>query len=180
MNSQSYGLTLLKSYNDDEDDELEVNDENSLAQSVVEFPPVYRDNHVSIGLSESEESSDESCFNLPLESNPGSVEIEELYEDKSALQLEDKSKMLKDLGILDLAPLEDLKISVPEEECIPIGIIHKIVDPLVIVLAKKGSPAIDLDSVLFLNHGKQLLGQVFDVFGQITEPMYMVYIILIL
>lgn len=82
--------------------------------------------------------------------------------------------MLEDLGILDLAPLEALKISVPEEECIPIGVVHKIIDPLVIVSAKKGCPAIDLDSALFLDHGKTFLGQVFDVFGQVSEPMYMV------
>lgn len=88
--------------------------------------------------------------------------------------LNSKSKMLEDLGIFDLAPLEDLKITVPEEECIPIGVVHNIIDPLVIVSAKKGCPAIDLDSVLFLDHGKTFLGQVFDVFGQVSEPMYMV------
>lgn len=82
--------------------------------------------------------------------------------------------MLEDLGILDLAPLEDLKISVPEAECIPIGTIHNIIDLLVIVQARLGCPAIDLDSVLFLDHGKKILGQVFDVFGPVSEPMYMV------
>ena len=83
--------------------------------------------------------------------------------------------MLEDLGIFELAHLEDLKISVPEEECIPIGVVHNIIDPLVIVSAMKGCPAIDLDSVLFLDHGKTILGQVFDVFGQVSEPMYMVW-----
>jgi hypothetical protein len=52
--------------------------------------------------------------------------------------------MLLDLGILDLELLEDLNISVPEEERIPMGVVHKIIDPLVIVSAKKGCPAIDL------------------------------------
>ena len=28
--------------------------------------------------------------------------------------------------------------------------------------------------MLFLEHGKQVLGQVFDVFGQVTEPFYCV------
>ena len=74
-----------------------------------------------------------------------------------------KSNMLKDLGILELAPLEDLKISVPEEECIPIGTVQQIIDCLVVVNAKKGCPAIDLDSVLFFDHGRKTLGQVFDV-----------------
>lgn len=84
--------------------------------------------------------------------------------------------MLKQLGIFNLSPVEDLNITVPEEECITVGIVHKIVEPLVVVLAKKGCPAIDLDSVLFLNNGKQILGQVFDVFGNVSEPMYMVKI----
>lgn len=85
-----------------------------------------------------------------------------------------KSKMLEDLGILDLAPLEDLKITVAQEECIPIGTVHNIIDMLVIVAARRGCPAIDLDSVLFLDQGRRFLGQVFDVFGPVGEPMYMV------
>ena len=35
-------------------------------------------------------------------------------------------------------------------------------------------PAIDLDSVLFLDCGKRALGKVFDVFGSIHEPLYVV------
>ena len=144
---------------------------------VVEFPLNYRVNNGSSD-SESESSSDTSVLTVPLglDLNVSVEEDENNPEtsDKGVVPPNNKSKMLEDLGILDLAPLEDLKISVPEEECIPIGIVHKIIDPLVIVSAKKGCPAIDLDSVLFLDHGKTFLGQVFDVFGQVSEPMYMV------
>jgi H/ACA ribonucleoprotein complex non-core subunit NAF1 len=146
-------------------------------EPVVEFPLNYRVNYRS-SESESESSSDESCLTVPVGIDlNASLEEDESHvgtSNKGGASLNGKSKMLEDLGILDLAPLDDLKISVPEEECIPIGVVHKIIDPLVIVSARKGCPAIDLDSVLFLDHGKTFLGQVFDVFGQVSEPMYMV------
>jgi H/ACA ribonucleoprotein complex non-core subunit NAF1 len=148
-------------------------------EPVLEFPLNYRVNSKS-SESESESSSDESCLTVPVGFDlNASVEEDENNagtSNRGPGTSNSKSKMLEDLGILDLAPLEDLKISVPEEECIPIGVVHKIIDPLVIVSARKGCPAIDLDSVLFLDHGKTFLGQVFDVFGQVSEPMYMVSI----
>ncbi|XP_046453758.1 H/ACA ribonucleoprotein complex non-core subunit NAF1-like [Daphnia pulex] len=149
---------------------------HTMQEPVVEFPLNYRViNHNSD--SESESSSDESALTVPIDFDLN-VSVEEnesnVGTSNKGVPPNNKSKMLEDLGILDLAPLEDLKISVPEEECIPIGVVHKIIDPLVIVSAKKGCPAIDLDSVLFLDHGKTFLGQVFDVFGQVSEPMYMV------
>lgn len=35
-------------------------------------------------------------------------------------------------------------------------------------------PPIDLDSVLFLEHGERALGHVFDVFGPVQTPFYVV------
>lgn len=136
-------------------------------------PLAYRENRVDTSDSEDDSSSDESVLTFPTHVEVDAEEDGDSQIDKKNNGIS-KSKMLEDLGILDLAPLEDLKISVPEEECIPIGTIHSIIEPLVIVAAKKGCPAIDLDSVLFLDHGKTFLGQVFDVFGQVSEPMYMV------
>ncbi|KAI9550043.1 hypothetical protein GHT06_007634 [Daphnia sinensis] len=150
---------------------------DSTQTSAVQFPPIYRDSCKNSD-SESDSSSDESCITAPVKVDlDASVEEDENVGgagNKGYGVNNCKSKMLEDLGIFDLAPLEDLKISVPEEECIPIGVVHKIIDSLVIVSAKKGFPAIDLDSALFLDHGKTFLGQVFDVFGQVSEPMYMV------
>lgn len=114
----------------------------------------------------------------PLEDEPQDGQCsdpeEKSEEDKERERTFGRTQMLADLGIFDLPPIEDLTISVPEQECIPIGVVHNIIDMLVIVAAKKGSPAIDLDSVLFLDHGKNMLGKVLDVFGPISEPMYMV------
>jgi len=44
----------------------------------------------------------------------------------------------------------------------------------VVVQAHKNTPALDLDSILFLDHGRRPLGQIFDVFGPVTEPLYCV------
>lgn len=95
-----------------------------------------------------------------------------------------------------LPPIEDLKISVPEDECVVLGKIMSIVDQLgkphslphsltvcadinpifiaVVVDSLPGSRPIDIDSVLFLEKGTKPLGHVFDVLGNISSPMYCV------
>ncbi len=75
---------------------------------------------------------------------------------------------------IQLPPIEDLHISVPEEACALIGTVESIVDDLVVVKALPMTPAIDLDSVLFLDTGARPLGKVFDVLGRVNEPFYCV------
>ncbi|KAL0870956.1 hypothetical protein ABMA27_004779 [Loxostege sticticalis] len=79
-----------------------------------------------------------------------------------------------ELELDDLPPIEDLAISLPAQETTKIGTIASIVDRLVIVRAFPETPAVDLDSVLFLDNGAKTLGKVFDVFGPVTEPHYCV------
>ncbi|XP_076047176.1 uncharacterized protein LOC143028641 isoform X2 [Oratosquilla oratoria] len=74
----------------------------------------------------------------------------------------------------DLPPIEDLQISVEEDKAKPIGTVRNVVEHQVVVQALPGIPAIDLDSVLFLDCGQRVLGQVFDVFGPVHEPLYVV------
>ncbi|CAL4064043.1 unnamed protein product, partial [Meganyctiphanes norvegica] len=74
----------------------------------------------------------------------------------------------------DLPRIEDLRISVDEDEAQPIGTIFSIVQLQVVVQAFQNIPPIDLDSILFLDNGKRALGKVFDVFGQVHEPLYTV------
>jgi len=120
--------------------------------------------------SDSDSSSDESIISVPT-----CPVIDDWAENEDGdNNVPGTSKMLADLGLLDLPPLEDLVISVPETECIPIGTVSNIIDLLVLVTAKRGTPAVDTNSVLFLDNGKKTLGQVFDVFGQVNEPIYMV------
>ncbi|XP_027847753.2 H/ACA ribonucleoprotein complex non-core subunit NAF1 [Aphis gossypii] len=79
-----------------------------------------------------------------------------------------------ELDISDLPPIEDLKISVDEAKCQPVGCIKSVVDTLVIVEAFLNQPALDIDSVLFVDRGKRALGRIFDVFGSVTKPFYAV------
>ncbi|XP_053957353.1 H/ACA ribonucleoprotein complex non-core subunit NAF1 [Anastrepha ludens] len=74
----------------------------------------------------------------------------------------------------DLPPIQDLQISVPAEECTELGRVHSIVDQLLLVSALPNSIILDLDTVLFLDKGKRVLGEVFDVLGQVADPIYCV------
>ncbi|XP_068220715.1 H/ACA ribonucleoprotein complex non-core subunit NAF1 [Palaemon carinicauda] len=79
-----------------------------------------------------------------------------------------------EISIEDLPPIEDLKITVPEDKVHAIGYVFNIVEQQVVVQGHHGIPPIDLDSVLFLDHGKKALGVIFDVFGHVQEPLYVV------
>lgn len=79
-----------------------------------------------------------------------------------------------ELDVCDLPPIEDLNISVPEHECQELGHVSSIVDQLALVESKRFGMALDLDTVLFLDHGHRTLGRIFDVLGQINQPIYCV------
>ncbi|CAB4054882.1 NAF1 [Lepeophtheirus salmonis] len=79
-----------------------------------------------------------------------------------------------ELNVSDLPPIEELYISVPQEQTEFVGKVFSIVDSLVVVKSLPGIPTIDLDSVLFLDRGKIALGSVFDVIGPVNDPFYVV------
>ncbi|EDW77821.1 uncharacterized protein Dwil_GK24689 [Drosophila willistoni] len=74
----------------------------------------------------------------------------------------------------DLPPIHQLEITVPEDECVELGKVQSIVDQLVLVDVLPNSMLFDLDTVLFLEKGRKVLGQVFDVLGQVADPIYCV------
>lgn len=78
-----------------------------------------------------------------------------------------------ELGMDDLPPIEQLAVTAPVEELCHLGRIASIFDRLVSVQSFKGQSALDLDSVLFLKDGSPL-GSVFEVFGPVKEPRYLV------
>lgn len=105
-----------------------------------------------------------------------------------------------ELLFADLPPIADLKITVPESECVEIGAISGIVDTLgmstfhnlfnlvlsisyyvihftvfsVMIESVANFAAVDIDTVLFLAKGQQALGHVFDVMGAVSSPIYCV------
>ncbi|KAJ0174806.1 hypothetical protein K1T71_009914 [Dendrolimus kikuchii] len=145
---------------------------DSAESGVVEYEVTeYRDVDSDSDSSSSSDSSDSDIDS-----------VKDIEEASSGDELENttnnaKSEPIKvngELGLDDLPPIEDLAISLPAQETTKIGTIASIVDRLVIVRAFPETPAIDLDSVLFLEYGAKALGKVFDVFGPVTEPHYCV------
>jgi H/ACA ribonucleoprotein complex non-core subunit NAF1 len=70
--------------------------------------------------------------------------------------------------------VEELDITVPEAEVVKIGVVSSCVEELVVIESMPGTPAIDLDSVLFVEAGRRALGRVFDVIGPVMRPFYCV------
>lgn len=79
-----------------------------------------------------------------------------------------------ELRLCDLPPVEDLDVQVSESEVKKMGRISSWVEELVVIESCAGIPAIDVDSVLFLDNGQRALGRVFDVFGPVSQPYYSV------
>ncbi|CAL7943546.1 unnamed protein product [Xylocopa violacea] len=109
-------------------------------------------------ITESNESDSDNCSNKKSKGN--SVKQQKNNEMKNELD--------------DLPPIEDLKISVPEVLCDPLGEVAWMVEQLVVVKPKPGKPTLNLDTVLFIEKGQRALGKIFDVFGQVSEPHYCV------
>lgn len=108
------------------------------------------------------------------EEKEGEDDEDEELETTTTKKKRDPLRVKGELTLDELPPIEDLKISVPEDECIEVGAISSIVDQLVLVQAIPNIAPLDLDSVLFLESGKKPLGQVFDVLGQVSQPTYCV------
>lgn len=130
--------------------------------------------------SESSSSECESSSAKSQASSSATAEVEVLPQTEKVV-VQKKRRTKRDLLLTpgellieDLPPIEDLHISVPEEQVRPIGTIFSIVEQQVVVEAFPNIPAIDLDSVLFLDHGNRALGQIFDVFGPVQQPFYVV------
>lgn len=187
VNNQSF--QLLHAYDDDdndddEDDDDESSDEDDDGEEII-FDGEYRETREMLTESEhdsdsdSSSSSSSSSTSLFFSNTSDSDSDNELGKQagnnrpttkKSAHQT---IKTKGELTLEDLPPIEDLKISVLESDCVAVGKVYQIVDKLVVIEALKNTPVLDLDSVLFFEGG-QPLGQIFDVFGPITEPYYCV------
>ncbi|CAL8126590.1 unnamed protein product [Orchesella dallaii] len=133
---------------------------------------------VESGTSDSDPDSDSSANESDYEEGvaggdkDGEDENDEMNEGGKKKPEVPKAK--GELDLKDLPPIEDLHISVPHDDCKPIGVIKSVVEPLVIVEAYPNTPALDLDSVLFLEEGDRALGHIFDVIGPVKQPMYCV------
>lgn len=131
-------------------------------------------NHEVIDIDETSSSSaDESSADSDSTDSDDYLSIQN-KEGNQVKKRKPPPKVKGELLLSDLPPIEDLHITVPEYECIKIGAVSSIVEEMVVVQAEPNSPALDLETVLFLEQGKRSLGRVFDVMGPVMNPFYCV------
>uniref|UniRef100_A0A1A9WLX3 H/ACA ribonucleoprotein complex non-core subunit NAF1 n=1 Tax=Glossina brevipalpis TaxID=37001 RepID=A0A1A9WLX3_9MUSC len=195
---RSLGLSMLAQYGSDSEFENNIKSDNeseddnkSTTDSVIEIPLVnnvdYRAQTIEIDSEvDSESSSDIECLDnlrMTIEKRIGAGnddgndddEEDEDCDDGTKKKSKPKPPRVKgELLLDDLPPIQDLHITVTEDECVELGKIHSIVNQLVLVSALPNSLLLNLDTVLFLDKGQRVLGEVFDVLGQVAEPLYCV------
>ncbi|XP_067624094.1 H/ACA ribonucleoprotein complex non-core subunit NAF1 isoform X2 [Eurosta solidaginis] len=195
----SSSLALLAQYGSDTDNDGESSECDSEAASVIAVPTTanknYRPQVVDIDSntdtdstisSSAAESGDEYLTEIAKVINKRIVDhddddddVEDNGEEMTGNGPKQRTRrkpphVRGELLLDELPPIQDLQISVPAEECIEFGRVHSIVDQLLLVSTLPNSILLDLDTVLFLEQGKRVLGEVFDVLGQVADPLYCV------
>ncbi|XP_030557185.1 H/ACA ribonucleoprotein complex non-core subunit NAF1 [Drosophila novamexicana] len=188
------GLSLLAAYGSDVDSDVEdvTKIEDSDNDDIVEMPvnsSAIRRQVVSVSSESDSSSSSDSDSNSEAEYltvlrkkiekriNTEDCEDEDDDEDvegDARPRRRQPPKVRGEMLLDELPPIHQLEITVPEDECIELGKVHSIVDQLVLVSVLPNSMLFDLDTVLFLEKGRKVLGQVFDVLGQVADPLYCV------
>lgn len=190
VNNQS--LQLLHAYDDNDDDEEDEaessneddDDDDEEEEEEVIYDGEYRETREVLTESEQDSDSDSSSSSSSSSTSLFFSNTSDSESDNEIGQGAVNNKTTKkcttrplktkgEMTLEDLPPIEDLKISVPESDCVAVGKVFQIVDKLVVIEALKNTPVLDLDSVLFFEGG-QSFGQIFDVFGPVTEPYYCV------
>uniref|UniRef100_A0A6P4FER7 H/ACA ribonucleoprotein complex non-core subunit NAF1 n=1 Tax=Drosophila rhopaloa TaxID=1041015 RepID=A0A6P4FER7_DRORH len=194
------GLSLLAAYSSDADnsDVEEVTPTQDSDNEVVEVPvtetassTAYRPVVAVSSGGESSESSSSSdsdsegeyltVLRKKIDKRINTVECDEDDEDLDEdgatgdrSRRRQPPKVRGEMLLDELPPIHQLEITVPEDECVELGKVQSIVDQLVLVSVLPNSMLFDLDTVLFLEKGRKVLGEVFDVLGQVSDPIYCV------
>lgn len=159
-------LSLLAQYDTDDSDD-----------DVVEVPDTERYQNRCVEIDSDSSTSDVEFLSEnrnPINLDFFDEDIEDDEDQDGNIRTSRQPKVKGELTLEDLPPIEDLHITVPEEECTELGKINSIVEQLVIVNALPGTVPLDLGTILFRDKGKQVLGEVFDVLGQVSDPLYCV------
>eukprot|EP00911_Craspedida_sp_UC1_P001488 UC1_evm1s1125 len=100
-------------------------------------------------------------------------EEEEAYT-REAAATETASRSRNELTLDDLPPEAPVAAELPESESLELlGSVSGIVDKLVIVQSRAGSPAVDHGTVLW-GEDRRAIGRVFETFGPVREALYSV------
>ncbi|EDW90310.2 H/ACA ribonucleoprotein complex non-core subunit NAF1 [Drosophila yakuba] len=200
--SQACGLSLLAAYSSDDSDVEVVTSAQNGDNEVIEVPvsdptsstTAYRpvvavssDDENSKSSSSSSDSDSDSegeyltVLRKKIDKRTNTVDCDEDDEDfdedgatGDRSRRRQPPKVRGEMLLDDLPPIHQLEITVPEDECVELGKVQSIVDQLVLVSVLPNSMLFDLDTVLFLEKGRKVLGEVFDVLGQVSDPLYCV------
>lgn len=142
-----------------------VRDPTETAQEFLELQEV----KVEIQSEDEESDSDTSSSDSDEDINNTVIKAKE-DEEKD----EGPPRTKNELCPKDLPPVEDLTMSVEEHDCLEVGVISSTVEELVVIESHPGVPALDLETVLFIEKGAKALGKVFDVIGPVTRPYYVI------
>ncbi|EDW64828.2 H/ACA ribonucleoprotein complex non-core subunit NAF1 isoform X2 [Drosophila virilis] len=189
------GLSLLAAYGSDVDSDVEdvTQVEDSDNDDIVEVPvnssairrqvvPVSSGSDSSSSSSDSDSNSEAEYLTVLRKKIEKRINTEDCEDEDDDDDVEGDArprrrqppKVRGEMLLDELPPIHQLEITVPEDECIELGKVHSIVDQLVLVSVLPNSMLFDLDTVLFLEKGRKVLGQVFDVLGQVADPLYCV------
>lgn len=186
------GLSLLAGYGSDEEDTNKANDDDDVVEVPVTDTIPNTATSAPRRVVTLSSGSDSSCTYSDSDSEgeyltvlrqkiDKRINTEDCDEDDDDCDGDDARprrrqppKVRGEMLLDDLPPIEQLEITVPEDECIELGKVQSIVDQLVLVSVLPNSMLFDLDTVLFLEKGRKVLGQVFDVLGQVADPLYCV------
>lgn len=192
---KSNGLSLLATYSSDldsndeeevthanDDDVVEVPVTNSISNTAAAARKVVTLSSGSDSSSSNSDSDSEGEYLTVLRKKiEKRINVEDCDDDDDDIDGDDARprrrqppKVRGEMLLDELPPIEQLEITVPEDECIELGKVQSIVDQLVLVSVLPNSMLFDLDTVLFLEKGRKVLGQVFDVLGQVADPLYCV------
>lgn len=186
------GLSLLAGYGSDEEDTNKANDDDDVVEVPVTDTIPNTATSAPRRVVTLSSGSDSSCTYSDSDSEgeyltvlrqkiDKRINTEDCDDDDDDCDGDDARprrrqppKVRGEMLLDDLPPIEQLEITVPEDECIELGKVQSIVDQLVLVSVLPNSMLFDLDTVLFLEKGRKVLGQVFDVLGQVADPLYCV------
>lgn len=166
------GLGLLSAY--DSGDDSDASD----SASVIEVPSnEYRNQVIEIDSDDDSSSSSSEEENCDLQKKRNELEkmiqVDDSDEEEEGFKRQ-PPKVQGELLLEDLPPIEDLHITVPEQECEELGTVHSVVEQLLLVKTIPGTPLLDIGTVLFMEKGQKVLGEIFDVLGQVADPLYCV------
>ncbi|XP_017882000.1 H/ACA ribonucleoprotein complex non-core subunit NAF1 [Ceratina calcarata] len=174
-----YGSSDSEPEDETDQTKCEINQSEQLKEIQEQ---AYRQNKESSSSEESETESEDSDDDssdsndssiVPIEPNESDSDDDSNKKRTGSTRKGQKNNEVRS-ELDDLPPIEDLKISVPEVLCDPLGEVAWMVEQLVVVKPKPEKPTLNLDTILFIQRGERALGKIFDVFGQVNEPHYCV------